>query len=46
MGFVLDACAGKTKEDVEALFEAGIYKVDQLKEGGWITDIKYADEVG
>lgn len=36
---------GKTKEEVEALFEAGIYKVDDLKKGGWITDIKYADEI-
>ncbi|KAG0619939.1 hypothetical protein M758_4G177100 [Ceratodon purpureus] len=36
---------GKTKDDVEALFEAGIYKVDDLKKGGWITDIKYADEI-
>lgn len=36
---------GKTKEEVEALFDAGIYKVEDLKSGGWITDIKYADEI-
>lgn len=36
---------GKTKEDVEALFETGVYKIADLKQGGWITDIKYADEI-
>lgn len=36
---------GKTKEDVEALFNAGVFKVEDLKEGGWITGIKYVDEV-
>ncbi|XP_024371733.1 serine protease SPPA, chloroplastic [Physcomitrium patens] len=36
---------GKTKEEVEALFESGIYKVSDLKKDRWITDIKYADEI-
>lgn len=36
---------GKTIEDVEALFNSGLFKVEDLKEGGWITDIKYVDEV-
>jgi hypothetical protein len=37
--------AGKSTADVEALLDKGIYSMEKLKEGGWITDIKYADEV-
>lgn len=39
------ALAGKSTVDVEALLDKGIYSMEKLKEGGWITDIKYADEV-
>jgi protease-4 len=39
------ALAGKSAADVEALLDKGIYSMEKLKEGGWITDIKYADEV-
>ncbi len=39
------ALAGKSTADVEALLDKGIYSMEKLKEGGWITDIKYADEV-
>lgn len=31
--------------DVEGLLEAGIFDVEKLKEAGWITDVKYLDEV-
>lgn len=43
--FNVATSTGKTKEDVEALFNAGVFKVEDLKEGGWITGIKYVDEV-
>ncbi|KAI5063344.1 hypothetical protein GOP47_0021891 [Adiantum capillus-veneris] len=36
---------GKNKEDVESLLNAGVFEIEKLKEGGWITDIKYDDEV-
>lgn len=36
---------GKTKENIEILLNEGIYKVERLKKEGWITDIKYDDEV-
>jgi protease-4 len=39
------ALAGKSTADVEALLDKGIYSMEKLKEGGWITDIKYADEI-
>ena len=41
----MNMIAGKTKEDIEALLDAGIFEIEKLKEGGWITDIKYFDEV-
>ncbi|KAJ7559074.1 hypothetical protein O6H91_04G068800 [Diphasiastrum complanatum] len=36
---------GKSKEDVINLLEEGIFDVKKLKGGGWITDIKYEDEI-
>ncbi|CAI9113400.1 OLC1v1013996C1 [Oldenlandia corymbosa var. corymbosa] len=36
---------GKGKEDIEKFLNEGAYKVERLKEDGWITDIKYDDEV-
>ncbi|MCO5558983.1 hypothetical protein L7F22_012574 [Adiantum nelumboides] len=35
----------KDKEEVENLLNAGLFEIEKLKEGGWITDIKYNDEV-
>ncbi|CAI9786766.1 unnamed protein product [Fraxinus pennsylvanica] len=36
---------GKKKEDIENFVNEGVYDVERLKEGCWITDIKYDDEV-
>ncbi|GKC25899.1 serine protease SPPA, chloroplastic, partial [Tanacetum coccineum] len=36
---------GKTKEDIESFINEGVYQIEKLKEDGWITDIKYEDEV-
>ncbi|KAL8143856.1 hypothetical protein V2J09_016888 [Rumex salicifolius] len=36
---------GKQKEDVENFVNEGVYEIGRLKEDGWITDIKYDDEV-
>ncbi|BBN19507.1 protease IV [Marchantia polymorpha subsp. ruderalis] len=36
---------GKTVKDVEDLLDTGVFELAKLKEGGWITDIKYEDEV-
>ncbi|CAM6084639.1 unnamed protein product [Calypogeia fissa] len=36
---------GKTKQEVEELLNAGIFELPKLKEGGWVTDLKYEDEV-
>ncbi|CAH1428253.1 unnamed protein product [Lactuca virosa] len=36
---------GKKKEDIESFINEGVYQVEKLKEDGWITDIKYEDEV-
>eukprot|EP00250_Pteridium_aquilinum_P028242 c36833_g1_i1 orf=173-2296(-) len=36
---------GKIKEDVANLLNEGVFEIQKLKEGGWITDIKYDDEV-
>lgn len=41
----LFAYAGKKKEDIENFINEGVYEVQRLKEDGWITDIKYDDEV-
>ncbi|KAM7280236.1 hypothetical protein ACFE04_007370 [Oxalis oulophora] len=36
---------GKKREDIENFINEGVYKVELLKENGFITDIKYDDEV-
>ncbi|KAL3529369.1 hypothetical protein ACH5RR_008691 [Cinchona calisaya] len=36
---------GKKKEDLQNFIDEGVYQVEKLKEEGWITDIKYDDEV-
>ena len=36
---------GKTEEDVAKLLDAGVYDMEKLLEGGWVTGLKYADEV-
>ncbi|KAF5807355.1 putative peptidase S49, protease IV, ClpP/crotonase-like domain superfamily [Helianthus annuus] len=36
---------GKKKEEIESFINEGVYQIDKLKEDGWITDIKYDDEV-
>nr|GEX39001.1 serine protease SPPA, chloroplastic-like [Tanacetum cinerariifolium] len=36
---------GKKKEEIETFINEGVYHIEKLKEGGWITDIKYDDEV-
>ncbi|XP_071692094.1 serine protease SPPA, chloroplastic [Rutidosis leptorrhynchoides] len=36
---------GKKKEDIENFINEGVYQIQKLKEDGWITDIKYDDEV-
>lgn len=41
----ISSALGKSKEDIENLLNEGIYKVERLKQEGWITDIKYDDEV-
>lgn len=41
----ISSTLGKTKENIEIFLNEGIYKVERLKQEGWITDIKYDDEV-
>ncbi|KAK4479288.1 hypothetical protein RD792_014799 [Penstemon davidsonii] len=36
---------GKEKEDIENFINEGVYEVERLKDDGWITDVKYDDEV-
>ncbi|KAI7736145.1 hypothetical protein M8C21_009736 [Ambrosia artemisiifolia] len=36
---------GKRKEEIESFINEGVYQIEKLKEDGWITDIKYDDEV-
>ncbi|GMY15432.1 serine protease SPPA, chloroplastic [Fagus crenata] len=36
---------GKTREDLENFINEGVYEVERLKEEGWITNIRYDDEV-
>lgn len=42
---ILDHYAGKKKEEIENFINEGVYEIERLKEDGWITDIKYDDEV-
>ncbi|KAI3686590.1 hypothetical protein L1987_80270 [Smallanthus sonchifolius] len=36
---------GKKKEEIESFINEGVFQIEKLKEDGWITDIKYDDEV-
>ncbi|KAJ0829348.1 putative peptidase S49, ClpP/crotonase-like domain superfamily [Helianthus annuus] len=36
---------GEKKEEIESFINEGVYQIEKLKEDGWITDIKYDDEV-
>ncbi|KAI3686585.1 hypothetical protein L1987_80265 [Smallanthus sonchifolius] len=36
---------GKRKEEIDSFVNEGVYQIEKLKEDGWITDIKYDDEV-
>ena len=36
---------GKSEDDVAALLDAGVYDMQKLADGGWVTGLKYADEV-
>ncbi|XP_076922095.1 serine protease SPPA, chloroplastic-like [Bidens hawaiensis] len=36
---------GKSKEEIESFINEGVYQIEKLKEDGWITDIKYDDEI-
>ncbi|CAL5445074.1 unnamed protein product [Camellia sinensis] len=36
---------GKKREDIENFINEGVYQVERLKEDGWITNIKYDDEI-
>ncbi|KAK1407394.1 hypothetical protein QVD17_39009 [Tagetes erecta] len=36
---------GKKREEIESFINEGVYQIEKLKEDGWITDIKYDDEV-
>lgn len=37
--------AGKKREDIVSFIDEGVFEINSLKEDGWITDIKYDDEV-
>lgn len=41
----LAASRGKTRQDVLDLIDQGVYDMNKLKEGNWITDLKYEDEI-
>jgi protease IV len=36
---------GKTEEEVIALLDEGVYDMEKLKAQGWVTDLKYSDEL-
>ncbi|PWA38123.1 peptidase S49, ClpP/crotonase-like domain protein [Artemisia annua] len=36
---------GKKKEEIETFINEGVYHIEKLNEDGWITYIKYDDEV-
>ncbi|KAF8365148.1 hypothetical protein HHK36_032836 [Tetracentron sinense] len=36
---------GKRREEIENFIDEGVYQIERLKEGGWITNIHYDDEV-
>ena len=36
---------GRTKEEVAEMLDAGYYDMEKLAAGGWLTALKYADEL-
>eukprot|EP01025_Chloroclados_australasicus_P018312 TRINITY_DN19527_c1_g3_i1.p1 TRINITY_DN19527_c1_g3~~TRINITY_DN19527_c1_g3_i1.p1 ORF type:complete len:724 (-),score=114.15 TRINITY_DN19527_c1_g3_i1:175-2346(-) len=45
--FVSDVAASRSKsvEEFEELLEKGVFKMQDFKEGGWVTDLLYEDQV-
>ncbi|XP_076922333.1 serine protease SPPA, chloroplastic-like [Bidens hawaiensis] len=41
----ISQATGKKKEEIEWFINEGVYQIEKLKEDGWITDIKYYDEL-
>ncbi|KAL4185606.1 hypothetical protein AMTRI_Chr10g231500 [Amborella trichopoda] len=41
----ISSTQGKKHEDIAKLLDEGIYRVERLKDEGWITNISYDDEV-
>ncbi|GMP33185.1 hypothetical protein CsSME_00006617 [Camellia sinensis var. sinensis] len=41
----ISVTTGKKREDIENFINEGVFQVERLKEDGWITNIKYDDEV-
>ncbi|KAJ3694775.1 hypothetical protein LUZ60_000152 [Juncus effusus] len=42
---VVSSTQGKSREEVEEFLNAGVYKVERLKEEGWVTNLLYDDEI-
>ena len=36
---------GKSHEDVIAMLDKGIYDMEEFQSGGWVTGLKYSDEI-
>lgn len=36
---------GKTEDEVSAMLNQGIYDMQHFKDGGWVTDLLYGDQV-
>ncbi|THF98565.1 hypothetical protein TEA_020108 [Camellia sinensis var. sinensis] len=41
----ISVTTGKKREDIENFINEGVFQVERLKEDGWITNIKYDDEI-
>ncbi|XP_077221850.1 serine protease SPPA, chloroplastic-like [Tasmannia lanceolata] len=41
----ISSTRGKKREEIQDFINEGVYKVERLKEEGWITNINYEDEV-
>ncbi|XP_058112383.1 serine protease SPPA, chloroplastic isoform X2 [Magnolia sinica] len=42
---MISSTQGKRRDDIENFINEGIYRVERLKEEGWIKDLHYDDEV-
>ena len=42
---VCSQARGKTEEEVSAMLDQGIYDMQHFKDGGWVTDLLYGDQV-